>query len=265
MVIFCFQNIEKNSNAIKSISRSGTTFTAIRLGGETFTFTQQDNNTTYANYKGATTAASGTAGLVPAATTANRLKFLRGDATWQVPTNTTYAAATTSADGLMTAADKIKLDNSTQHIIAAQTRATDHTETSAALQFSNTELAHMNSNFIGWNGQGQLYIKKSGAYLVYIRVTLKTYTSANAGLIIGLHMSTDHGVNFSTAMYQLYLSNYNPTYTATVMFDTGINNPYNLHGQEPSPVRVRFEIEDIINVTCYTVFMKFYYMGDVFE
>lgn len=35
------------SKAIKSISRSGTTFTATALDGSTFTFTQQDNNTTY--------------------------------------------------------------------------------------------------------------------------------------------------------------------------------------------------------------------------
>lgn len=33
--------------AIKSITRSGTTFTATRYDGTTFTFTQQDNNTTY--------------------------------------------------------------------------------------------------------------------------------------------------------------------------------------------------------------------------
>ena len=77
-----------NSSAIKNITRSGTTFTATRLNNGTFTFTQQDNNTTYANYKGATTAAAGTAGLVPAASTANRLKFLRGDGGWQVPTDT---------------------------------------------------------------------------------------------------------------------------------------------------------------------------------
>ena len=122
----------------------------------------------------------------------------------------------------------------------------------------------MNSSFIGWNGQGQLYIRKSGAYLAYIRVTLINYTSANAILKIGLHMSTDHGANFGSAMYNLYLSNYNPTYTATVMFDTGIGNPHNLNGQTVSPVRIRFEIESITNVTKYEVFMKYYYMGDIF-
>lgn len=35
------------SKAIKSITRLGTTFTATALDGTTFTFTQQDNNTTY--------------------------------------------------------------------------------------------------------------------------------------------------------------------------------------------------------------------------
>lgn len=35
------------SKAIKSITRSGTTFTATALDGTTFTFTQQDDNTTY--------------------------------------------------------------------------------------------------------------------------------------------------------------------------------------------------------------------------
>lgn len=35
------------SQAIKNITRSGTTFTATRVDGTTFTFTQQDNNTVY--------------------------------------------------------------------------------------------------------------------------------------------------------------------------------------------------------------------------
>lgn len=56
------------SKAIKSITRSGTTFTATALDGTTFTFTQQDNNTT-------------------------------------------YGVATQNANGLMSAADKTKLDN----------------------------------------------------------------------------------------------------------------------------------------------------------
>lgn len=56
------------SKAIKSITRSGTTFTATTLDGTTFTFTQQD-------------------------------------------TDTTYGVATQSANGLMSASDKSKMDS----------------------------------------------------------------------------------------------------------------------------------------------------------
>lgn len=69
-----------------------------------------DKNTTYGVFKGATTSADGGNGLVPAPKTANAGQYLKGDATWGTPTNTTYSDATQSAHGLMTAADKTKLD-----------------------------------------------------------------------------------------------------------------------------------------------------------
>lgn len=70
----------------------------------------QDTNTTYSAMKGATASANGTTGLVPAPASGKQTSFLRGDGTWVVPTNTTYSAATQSAQGLMSAADKTKLD-----------------------------------------------------------------------------------------------------------------------------------------------------------
>lgn len=69
-----------------------------------------DKNTTYGVFKGATTSANGGNGLVPAPKTANAGQYLKGDGTWGTPTNTTYGDATQSAHGLMTAADKTKLD-----------------------------------------------------------------------------------------------------------------------------------------------------------
>ena len=51
----------RSSEAIKSITRSGTTFTATRCDGTTFTFTQQDNDTT--------TGTTYAAGSAPANTT----------------------------------------------------------------------------------------------------------------------------------------------------------------------------------------------------
>lgn len=53
-----------------------------------------DTDTTYSNFKGATTSAAGGAGLVPAPTIGAANRYLRSDGTWQVPpdTNTTYSA-----------------------------------------------------------------------------------------------------------------------------------------------------------------------------
>ena len=68
------------SKAIKSITRSGTTFTATALDGTTFTFTQQDNNTT-------------------------------------------YGVATQTANGLMSAADKTKLDSLSTTSVSAITNS----------------------------------------------------------------------------------------------------------------------------------------------
>ena len=59
---------------------------------------------------GATSAAAGKAGLVPAPASGAQGKYLRGDGTWQTPTNTTYGAATTSTNGLLTSGEKTFLN-----------------------------------------------------------------------------------------------------------------------------------------------------------
>lgn len=69
-----------------------------------------DKDTTYTNFKGATADAAGSSGLVNAPAKGQQGLYLRGDGTWATPTNTTYNDATQSAHGLMTAADKKKLD-----------------------------------------------------------------------------------------------------------------------------------------------------------
>lgn len=102
------QNIA--STYVKEITANGRTVTVKRGNDTTFTFQTQD--TTYGNMSGATTSAAGKAGLVPAPATGANNRYLRSDGTWAVPpdTNTTYPAATQSADGLMSSADKRKLD-----------------------------------------------------------------------------------------------------------------------------------------------------------
>lgn len=69
-------------------------------------------NTTYGTFKGATTSEAGSTGLVIAPVAGNANRYLRSDGTWAVPpdTNTTYNDATQGTHGLMSTADKKKLD-----------------------------------------------------------------------------------------------------------------------------------------------------------
>ena len=75
-----------------------------KLGGKANT------NHSHSAFGKATADAAGSAGYVPAPAKGQQGQYLRGDGTWATPTNTTYGDATTSSHGLMTAADKKKLD-----------------------------------------------------------------------------------------------------------------------------------------------------------
>lgn len=75
-----------------------------KLGGKANT------NHSHSAFGKATADAAGSAGYVPAPAKGQQGQYLRGDGTWATPTNTTYGDATTSAHGLMTAADKAKLN-----------------------------------------------------------------------------------------------------------------------------------------------------------
>ena len=59
-----------------------------------------DTNTTYSNMAAATSGAAGKSGLVPAPAAGAQAKFLRGDGTWQTPTNTTYSTGNASTAGV---------------------------------------------------------------------------------------------------------------------------------------------------------------------
>lgn len=116
------QNIA--STYVKELTVNGRTITVKRGNDTTSTFTTQD--TTYGNMSGATTSAAGKAGLVPAPAQGASNRYLRSDGTWQVPpdTNTTYSVATQSANGLMSSADKQKLDGLSSDIAGSIPLAT---------------------------------------------------------------------------------------------------------------------------------------------
>ena len=90
---------------------------AATVGGHTVEADVPENavftDTKPVNMKGATADAAGSAGYAPAPAAGDQGKYLRADGTWQTPPNTTYSVATQSANGLMSAADKKKLDEIT--------------------------------------------------------------------------------------------------------------------------------------------------------
>ena len=100
-----------NNYGIKTITRSGTTFTVTRNDDTTFTFNQQDNNTWNAN-------SASVAGYV-AAGTGHANKVWKTDANgapaWRDDANTTYGLASTSANGLLR-----QLDNNVAHFMCGQ-------------------------------------------------------------------------------------------------------------------------------------------------
>lgn len=116
------QNIA--STYVKELTVNGRTITAKRGNGTTSTFTTQD--TIYGNMGGATTSTAGRAGLVPAPETGANNRYLRSDGTWAVPpdNNTTYPLASQSVNGLMSAADKRKLDGLSSDVFGSIPLAT---------------------------------------------------------------------------------------------------------------------------------------------
>ena len=93
----------------KHIPAGGSSGQILRWSADGTAVWGADNNTTYSNFVKSGSGAK--AGLVPApSTTAGTTKYLREDGTWTVPPNTTYSAATTSKQGLMSATDKANLN-----------------------------------------------------------------------------------------------------------------------------------------------------------
>lgn len=111
-VITAHQDISGKANtsdAIKNITRSGTTFTATRANGTTFTFTQQDNNTWTAN-------SSSAAGYVASGSGQNSQVWktdASGNPAWRADANTTYSNLNqfTNGPGYITGISKTMVTN----------------------------------------------------------------------------------------------------------------------------------------------------------
>lgn len=94
----------------KHIPSGGATGQILRWSADGTAVWGEDKDTTYSNMGAASASAAGKAGLVPAPAAGDQAKFLQANGTWATPTDTKYSNATASASGLMSAADKTKLD-----------------------------------------------------------------------------------------------------------------------------------------------------------
>lgn len=96
------------NDATLTITQNGTsagTFTANSATDTTIALT----DTTYSDFTGATSSVAGSHGLVPAPTTSDPDKFLKGDGTWGTPPGTTYTEGT----GIDITGSTISVDTST--------------------------------------------------------------------------------------------------------------------------------------------------------
>ena len=98
------------SSGSKHIPTGGASGQILRWSADGTAVWGADNDTKYTDMTGASASAAGKAGLVPAPAAGGQAKYLRGDGTWQTPPDTKYSPATQSTNGLMSAADKTKLD-----------------------------------------------------------------------------------------------------------------------------------------------------------
>lgn len=196
----------KKTEAIKSISRSGTTFTATRCDGTTFTFTQQDNNTTYtiaslmgSSAKGGTTQPVYWNGSAWANTTYTLGKSVPSDAvftdtnTWRtVQCNGTSIGSNTLN---LKAGTNVSLSNSngTITITSTDTNTTYSAGTGISLSgttFSNSGVRSttINGNYLRVNTNGT----NADLTIPYATYANAAGAAGNADTVDGLHAATFH-------------------------------------------------------------------------
>lgn len=183
----------------KHIPAGGSSGQILRWSADGTAVWGADNNTTYSAFKGATSSAAGGSGLVPApAAGTQATKYLRADGTWQTPpdTNTTYGAASQSAAGLMSAADKKKLDG-------IATGANNYTYSLPTASSTTLGGVKTGSNITNSNGTISLTKANVTSALGYTPPTTNTTynnaTQSSAGLMSSTDKKKLDGVDMANA------------------------------------------------------------------
>lgn len=179
-----------NKTYIKGLSVSGKTITYTKGDGTTGTITTQDTNTTYSNFKGATSSADGSSGLVPAPQSEDRELFLKANGTWASPPATTLSSLGITA----TAAELNYMDGVTSNV---QTQlngkaASSHSHTTS--QISNFPTSMKNPNAITFTGASTGTYDGSSA----LTINIPTSGAVDESLTIKLNGGSTEGTNMFT-------------------------------------------------------------------
>lgn len=161
-------NLKTKQSAKTDPAASGTSATFID------TVSQDTNGAITATKKtvrtmgAATSSAAGSTGLVPAPAAGDDGKFLKGNGTWGIPTNTTYSTATASTLGLVkigyTASGKnypVQLSNGQMYVNVpwTDTNTTYSTATSSTLGLVKIGYTASGKNYpVALDGNGKMYV-----------------------------------------------------------------------------------------------------------
>ena len=133
-----------------------------------------EKDTTYSVMSGATIDADGESGLVPSPTKGSQ-RWLDSTGAWTTPPNTTYGAASTTSAGLMSAADKNKLNG-----IADGANKYVHPATSGN---KHIPVGGSDGMILGWSADGtaKWVADKDTTYTNFKGATTNTAGSAGLG------------------------------------------------------------------------------------
>ena len=127
--------------------------------------------------------------------TPNSTKFLRGDGTWQDPVGTTYSAATTTSNGLMSASDKQRLDNISQPL--ATTIGSGGRPIGTAFMLDSARWADVTYSFSASIGSS---LAANSSLTIDAQVDGATVARLSLGLIIALSVTLGLNLPFTHSM-----------------------------------------------------------------
>lgn len=152
-------------------------------------------------FKAQTSSSNAVNGLVPAPSSANATKYLRGDGTWQTPTDTTYDVVTSSVAGLTpkigTAAASTIETQSTEWVLASTNGGTPSWRKLPTNAFNNAR------EFVGD------YTYDLGSFYNYTNGCLIEIGTASGATMVAIHV-TGNGYGATkpiNSMYQFYDNN----------------------------------------------------------